>query len=493
MKKQRIISLSLSAAILASVLPVQATDNPVAGCITDFTINESTVSAQIASPGSESATAIAAVFDTAGRLVRTGTAAVSFAEADSVSVEIPVKVYDTESCKLMLLDSLSGLTPLSAAAQHIPERSFTDNLNLRMPEDKNYMYSPLSIKMALAMAANGAEGETQAEILATTGIDNLDDYNTYTKEMIDTYSESEGLSLKIANSLWLNTDKTKDTFSDTFTQKISDYYGGTAQEVNQSNFVDIINGWVSEKTNGKISGIVDESTDFIAYLANAIYFKGSWKEEFLKSATEKEIFTDRDGNETELDFMKRTDMISYYEKDGLQMVRLPYANKFRGDDGYTRVDANVAMYIILSDSNNIDIDKAISEAKDSNGFSSEYVELWLPKFKIEYSTGLIDTLDSMGIKTAFVPMAAQFSPMMTTNEDMLFINSIMHKTYISIDEEGTEAAAVTGIGAAAGAAPSEPTPEPKPIPFYANEPFTFVIRDDSRYQTLFIGEYAFAE
>lgn len=503
MKSQKLISAFLIASLLTAHGFVGANAAEKIS-ISDFSIDSDTVNAQLSSEDCTNTTALVAIFDYSGRLVRTASTDVKFTDG-TASVEIPVTVSDTENCKLMLLESIDGIKPLSEASVIKSKSSFTDKLNRLMPENENYMFSPLSIKMALAMVANGAEGKTQNEILNATGISSLSDYNNYVKKMIDTYSLSEGLSLNISNSIWLNTDNSNDSFSETFTQTIADYYNGTASTVNNTDFVDKINGWVNEKTNGKIPTLVSENNKFITFIANAIYFKGTWEDKFNESSTQPEIFTDRNNKETEIDFMKRTDMISYYDKNGVQMVRLPYKNHFRVDGISYRINADIKMYLILSENDNINVDSVIFDGVNNGDFTLKYVNLWVPKFEFEFGLGTSsptefkDMLKAIGIRRMFIPFAdsftecAQFNPMMTTNEDMIYIDTALHKTFISVDEEGTEAAAVTGFGGGAGAAPIDPTPPPTPIIFHADKPFTFVIRDDSRDEVLFIGEYAFAE
>lgn len=364
---------------------------------------------------------------------------------------------------------------------------FADNMNALMPSDKNYMFSPLSIKMALMMAANGADGETQQEILDTINAADIDVYNEELKQLIENYSQSDLLKMNISNSIWINSDNTTQNFSEAYKDKTAEIFGATAGTVTSDTAADTINGWVNEKTNGKIPTILSENdTDFWALLINAVYFKGRWQSEFNESATMPDTFTDRNGKETETDFMNMTRWLNYAETNGVQIVELPYLTResvFDDDGAYVEdnildgVDAS--MYLMMSDSefNPENILKA-SELK------STFTALSVPKFKIEYSADLKDMLNQLGILKAF-DETAEFENMF--NSGNMWITDVIHKTYIDVDEKGTEAAAVTSVGMAGSAAP------PEPIEIKFNKPFTFVIKDNISGEILFMGEYAFTE
>lgn len=365
--------------------------------------------------------------------------------------------------------------------------SFEDKLYANMPVDKNYMFSPLSIKMALMMAATGADGKTQQEILDTLNVVNLEHYNKTIKIMLDEYSQSDILKLNVSNSIWLNTDKTPQRFSEEYKENLADIFKATASEVTDENAVKEINGWVNDKTEGKIPTIVSEdNADFWAMLINAVYFKGRWQKEFNKEATKKDIFTSRDGSQTDIDFMNKTSWMSYGERDGVTIVELPYLNReaiFDENGEYLETKVldgiNISMYLMIADKS-FNLEDVFNNAE----MSSKYIALSVPKFNIEYSTGLNDILKTIGIKKAF-ERDAEFEKMFT--EGNMWIDSTIHKTYINVDEEGTEAAAVTAIGMAGSALP------PEPLEVKYNKPFTFVIRDNINGEILFVGEYAFAE
>lgn len=353
----------------------------------------------------------------------------------------------------------------------VSDQPFYLALNRLMPTDENYMFSPLSIKMALAMAANGANGATLEEILKTLNIEDLETFNEMALNLIQAYSENESVRLSIANSIWLNKDHHYEevSFSDSYQTIIEEYYKGYSQVVDNEDAVETINDWVNEKTNGKISELIDNS-EFLAFLANAIYFRGDWASQFDELATKEDTFTDRNNLESQMQFMNQIGYFEYFEENGLQIVKLPYK------------DGKTSMYIALTDDRQIDLTQKITE------MSSKRVQLSIPKFEVKFEVELSDALKEMGIVTAFKEYEADLKGMFTEISENTFISSVVHKTFISVDEFGTEAAAVTGISVGVTSMPTD-----EPILFKADRPFTYIIRDDVNNEILFMGEFAFVE
>ena len=367
----------------------------------------------------------------------------------------------------------------------VKNANFADNLNSYMPKDKNYMISPASLKIAMAMAANGAKGETQAEMLQALGIDDLDIFNKNIKETISDYNNAQILRLKIANSLWQNTDFPDSAYKASFINTLQKYYNAEFSTVNNSNMLKQINGWVSDKTNGKIKEIIGENAvnniEYQNILLNAVYFKGAWQDDFSPHATQKDIFKNCGGTQTETDFMNKTAHMAYGSVNGVQAVKLPYRNyTYNPETKSVETDKNldVSMYVLLADSNIQNPEQVLNSIK----FDRQYVRLSLPKFKIEYSEDMIPVFSKMGVNKAFSFDDADLSATLENSKGKA-ITHILHKTYISVDEKGTEAAAVTGIGAGASSAPP-----PKPVIMKADHPFTFIIRDDVSGNILFMGQ-----
>ena len=395
-------------------------------------------------------------------------------------------IWIVKSCaKKDVIGGVDGETEIS-----VSDLTFADKLNAQMPADKNYMFSPLSVKMALALAANGAEGDTKNEILNTLGVKNLDEFNTFSKDLIKRYSQTDILSLNTANSIWINKDKTTQNFSKNFKNIATEYYNADVKTVDNKNAVSEINSWVKDKTKGKIPQIIDNADNFWAMLINAIYFKGAWENEFSTSLTKPDEFTNADGTKTQTDFMNKTSWIPYAETKSAIIIELPYKNRvdkfsdsgeYIGTDSFDELD--VSMYLMLADSS-INAEQELNSVITDENFKRTYTKLSMPKFKIEYSERLNDTLKNIGIKTAFDTKTARFEKMFDSG-NMWFTDTI-HKTFISVDEKGTEAA-VTSIGMGGSALP------PEPIELKFNKPFYFAIRDNTSGEILFMGRYAFAE
>lgn len=376
----------------------------------------------------------------------------------------------------------------------VSDLSFDDKLNLNMPKDKNYMFSPFSIKSALALAANGADGKTKNEILSALEINDIDGFNNLSKTLIESYSQTDALKLNIANSIWINSDKTTQKFKDEFKKIATEYYKSEVKNVDNANAVDEINLWVNKKTNGKIPQIVNSADDFEAMLINAIYFKAAWKNVFNKSATKPDKFISADGKETKIDFMNQTGWFEFAKTNTAQIINLPYKNRTdkisdKGEYVGTEVydNLNISMYLIAPDVNIGDINVAseLKKAIADKKFESTYVSLGMPKFKIEYSENLSDTLKKIGIKTAFEGNSAQFQKMFDFGN--MHFSDILHKTFIEVDENGTEAAAVTAIALEKLSLP------PKPLNVKFDKPFYFAICDNLSGEILFMGRYAYAE
>lgn len=368
--------------------------------------------------------------------------------------------------------------------------SFAFKLNEEMPRNENYMFSPLSIKMALALTANGAEGETKTEMLNTLGITDIDKYNAFAEEFIAKYADNgeesaeqdetvypyrekhSKVCLNVANSLWLNkTVAGGIAFNADYVKKMQQYYDAELESVDNSNAVQKINGWCSDKTKGKINRIIDDPA-FLAALVNAVYFKGEWATQFDEYATGDDTFTDRNGKENTVKFMNKTEDFAYYEDNDVQLVKMPYYG------------SNIAMYVALTDDKRTDITPYMDK------MSYEEVHIKMPKFKTEYDVKLNDYLIKLGMGKAFLGGRAEFSPMFEGGGDF-YIDQVLHKTYIDVDENGTEAAAVTAVMMKVTSAVGMEKPQPKQ--FIANKPFSYYIVDDDSKEILFMGEYAFAK
>lgn len=373
-------------------------------------------------------------------------------------------------------------TPIISDKVSGESMTFKDEFNILkfMPDDKNYMVSPFSLKMAMSLAANGANGITKDEILTAFGIDNLDSYNTAAKELIERYEGTSSVKLNVANSIWLNKDVAgKDIkFTDEYKKLVSEYYKGTASEEDAKNIAMKINSWVEKKTNNKIKNLLPEGdAKFLSVLVNTIYFKGEWAEQFEEYATKEEDFTDRNGKIEKTDFMHKTERYRFYEDENMKMVRVPYKG------------GKTAMYLVLpTNEDKMDIATAL------DNMNSYEVRLSFPKFKTEYSLSFKEILKHIGIEKAFEKWEAEFDEVMfkgVKEGENVYVDDVLQKTFIEVDENGTEAAAATAVIMNKATSIGPGMEEIKE--FKADRPFIYFIRDDVTHEVLFIGEYAFTK
>ncbi|MDO5664182.1 MAG: serpin family protein [Bacteroidia bacterium] len=343
-------------------------------------------------------------------------------------------------------------------------------------ENKNFMVSPFSLSMALAMTWNGAAGETRTAMQKTLKMENYsdNDINGYYKKLKEALLKTNpSTKLSIANSIFTNKFV---TIKPDFIKTNIDYYNATVQPVDFTLPItkDIINKWASDNTNGLIKKVIDETkADDLMYLLNAIYFKGIWTTKFDTKNTSKKAFMTENGTKRVVDMMAQTAKFNYTEDETMQVVQLPYGNQA------------FSMLLLLPQTGKklSDLSAALQQKKYwrniESGLSEAEVVLSVPKFKTEYSKRLNDVLKKMGMGIAFSD-AANFSGMSDLPAKIAFVKQ---DTYISTDELGTEAAAVTTVGMVNTSMPITP---PKVI-FNADKPFLYVIQENSTGAILFMG------
>ncbi len=344
-------------------------------------------------------------------------------------------------------------------------------------ENNNIFISPTSLLMALSMIYNGAEGLTKEEIaeaMQTKDI-NVNELNKANASLMSRlHSDSDKISLDIANSIWLNKNY---HFEDKFAQHTKDYFDAEIQEIDitNSNSSKLINDWVKKATNEKIEEIVEAPLDpnLVAMLINAIYFKGTWKYEFDRAKTEKGTFTLADETKKDVSFMTLSKKLSYLENEKFQAVILPYS------------DGEMSMSVFLP-KENVGLE-ALEKTLSNKNWKDWHMEfqkkegtVTLPKFQLEYEVLLNESLKSLGMKKAF-EKDADFTKMIK-EEDPLWINDVKQKTFIEVNEAGTEAAAVTSIDVKTTSASID-----EPFFMEVNRPFFLAITDDETGAILFMG------
>jgi serpin B len=354
-------------------------------------------------------------------------------------------------------------------------------VNELQEREENIVLSPFSLNMALAMVWNGADGETKAAIQKTMCMADYspEKVNECFKILRETVVKTDPtVQLALANSIWYCLDL---PVKNGFVQTNKTFYNA---EVSEVDFLDpqtpaIINQWCSDHTNGRIREILKTIPgDAAMYLLNALYFKGSWANEhgFNKAATADKQFTKEDGSKITVKMMQQNNTLGYYRDEHLALTLLPYGNNA------------FSMVFVLPNSGGSFDDLAVQLKQD--GYweqclaSKEIydVDLYIPRFKTEYEIQLNDALKQSGMEVAF-GLDADFSGI---SDVPLFISEVKQKTYIEVNEEGTEAAAVTSIGMEFTSA--GPSPDPQKAVFCADRPFLFAIQENSTGTILFMGK-----
>lgn len=345
--------------------------------------------------------------------------------------------------------------------------------------DKNMLISPLSLAAALSMTYNGAAEGTQAAMKEALRLHNLsvDEVNEAHQSLMAWLAsgQHESIDLSIANSLWVREGY---QFHPDFLEANTTYYNAevTTLDFQAENAADQMNAWISENTNHKIKWMIKKpiSDETILFLMNAVYFYGSWAHPFNEQQTSPAPFRLADGNEYEVQMMSRYGEYDYLENDSMQMIRIPYG------------EGDLGMFVILPSSETTleDLHQQLNASQWREWrreLSRVSGKLQLPRFQLEYETSLNDTLSRMGMEEAFSPLLANFEKMISLDTENAYISNVRQKTYIDVNEKGTEAAAVTVVDVTTTSAPAT-TFEMK-----VDRPFFFVIEDQQTSTILFMG------
>lgn len=351
---------------------------------------------------------------------------------------------------------------------------FAFNLFRKARDEKSCILSPLSITYALGMLNNGAAGLTQQEINQTLGFGDAsaEAINDFCLKML---TESNSLDWKtkalIANTIFVN-EGLGFRLQDAFVKKANDYYDAQPQnrDFGDGKTMDVINQWASDHTEGMIPKVLDEDTfnpAAVSYLLNALYFKGAWTSPFDAAETKDEPF----GGGPAVPMMHQEDVkYEYSENDLYQAINLPYGNRaYRMTVYLPREGKTIGDVLETLDGSNWQV----------NGYSTK-IDLKLPRFETENNINLVKIMSDLGMPSAFDPDVAEFPYFCNTD---VFIGNMFQVAKIKLDEEGTEAAAVTVIE-------METTGIHPFAKFYATRPFLYVISEQSSGIIFFIGQYA---
>ena len=340
---------------------------------------------------------------------------------------------------------------------------------------ENVFISPLSVFVALTMTETGAAGKTQAAMRHAMAVpDNLSDdaLHESASALLKALALRKGVELSIANALWSDV---RLPLSPEFIEKCKKLYAAdaTTLDFSQPKAAETINRWVSSKTQGKITNIVNPAVvkDSNAILTNAVYFKGRWEYQFSKTETKNESFHLADGREKKIAMMHNSFIEEGYRSgEGFEAAALPYEN------------SGMALYAILPAPGtspeqalaHVSVDK-LRRTPEPN-----QLDLKLPKFTLDFDAALKDPLSRMGMEVAFTRQA-EFAPL---GSPLFFLTDVLHKTRLEVDEEGTVAAASTTVIAKAMAI--KPPPRKKHTLVF-DRPFALLLCDDQTGAVLFSG------
>jgi serpin B len=349
-------------------------------------------------------------------------------------------------------------------------------INASLSEPKNTMISPMSVSLALAMLYNGAEGDTKAqmqEMLHKSGL-TPDDINQNYKDLVEALvSHDPKVALSISNAIYYrNTFNVKNSFITTN----QNFYQAKVQGLDftkEAETLETVNDWVKTNTNGKIDKILEKVSPYdVMYLLNAIYFNGEWTYRFNTEHTSSKPFTKEDNVVVQVPMMYIKNPFNYYRSNDFQLLEMPYGS------------GKYSMLIFLPQQGKT-TNEVISmlNPENVNGWlkqtSEQEKEVYLPKFEFKFDKSLVDELKALGMKDAFDDKLANLKGI-SEQEDLL-VTAVMHKTYIKVDERGTEAAAVTGITVGTTSVGEDNS-------FRADHPFVFAIREKDTQAILFIGK-----
>ena len=413
------------------------------------------------------------------------TCIISCSDIDTVKVKDPITISSPSPTEQITKVTLSDMQSGYVEAGNTMSFKFLKEIYC----GENLICSPLSLQYAIAMAANGASGETLQEIIDFLGYgeEGIDALNEYSKTLLEQLPAVDlDVTLKVTDALLVNDDfpllpSFKKTVEESFYAAVDNMDFSDPQQIAAR-----INEWAKRNTNGFIDKVIEPSeisADAVAYIMNALYFKAKWAGDeyspmFREEGTKSENFTLNDGKTIKAAMMRNRRYHEYAEMDGYKVLVLPYANR------------KFNMYILLPDENNIEglIEKLQTSSWTdilANLKEDAEVHVKLPKFNIENKHNLNDALNGLGVRKAFEPASAEFNGMFTPKDDYYYwISKVIQKSRISVSEWGTEAGSVTVVEMDGA---TDAGPGPKEVFFYADHPFVFIIGEETSGTILFEG------
>jgi serpin B len=384
---------------------------------------------------------------------------------------IPSAAIASTSVDVAAADNAFGFRLLSAVQKTAPKG--------------NVILSPVSAALNLSMVLNGADGVTKREMLAALSLRGLeiDAINTANAELIKAIrSPARSVTLSVADSLWV--DSRRATLQPDYMKRVQASYDAELADLDFSKPTAAarINSWASRETQGKIPKVIDkiDPTELL-FLVNAVYFKGEWTHKFDKAKTQQRDFTLEGGTTKQVPRMAQTGRFEYFETPQIQGIRLPFG------------DGTLVMEVLLpAKSSNLGALEEQLTPQNWNDWHAHYKQqpgtIELPRFELKSRYKLNEPLQMLGMKRAFEPGAAELAGLLSSGSaqphtGQLSITSVLQSTYWKVDEEGSEAAAVTttGVRATAVARPEEP------FRMIVDRPFFCAIQDQRSGALLFVG------
>ena len=371
-------------------------------------------------------------------------------------------------------NSVTALTDLSSGS--VDATDFAIRLFKQTNEDgKNTLISPLSVLCALAMTANGAEGETREQMEAVLGM-SVEELNLYLYSYINALPQGEKYKLSVANSIWF-TDDDRFTVNQDFLQTNADYYGADIYKTpfDKQTLKDI-NNWVKNETDNMIPKVLEDIPDAaIMYLINALAFEAEWTEIYEKNQVRDKTFTKEDGTKQDVELMYSTEGKYLEDENATGFVKYYKERKYAFVALLPNEGVTVSEYVNSLDGASLAALLANAESRS--------VETAIPKFESEYDIEMSSILEAMGMSNAFNVTFADFTGIGDSTEVGIYISKVIHKTYIQVGEKGTKAGAVTAIEMNDGSA--GPPDEIKQV--YLDRPFVYMLIDCETNTPFFIG------
>ena len=381
-------------------------------------------------------------------------------------------------------DLMKGITPNGKSGSNVEITDVSDAavtdfavrlFKASMKDGENTLISPLSVLVALSMTANGADNETLTQMQNVLGMP-IDQLNSWIHSYMENLPEAEKYKLSLANSIWF-TDDERFTVNQDFLQTNADYYGA---DIYRAPFDDAtckdINKWVKDNTDGMIKNILDQiPQEAVMYLINALAFDAEWQDIYFESQVRKGEFTTETGEKRDVDMMYSEENKYLEDKHATGFIKYYKDRKYAFAALLPKEGTTVSEYIASLDGEHLN--NLLTNAK------SAFVNTSIPKFETEYDVEMSAVLSGMGMPDAFSGSTADFSKLGHSTAGNIFINRVLHKTFISVDERGTKAGAATVVEMNDECALI--IEDPKQV--FLDRPFVYMLIDCETNMPFFIG------